>query len=127
MNTMISIFAVLSLVGIVAAGFQVTRFHCEVRQTLSIDEKAMLKATRWVIAGGCWTGFFVALTAIFVMTSSEQVVVTALGVIALLLGIPIVCATILMVAFLVGVFQLHVLVQSSATREEKTESNHSVS
>jgi hypothetical protein len=36
MNPIMSVSAVLSLVGIVVAGFQVTEFHSEVRQTLSL-------------------------------------------------------------------------------------------
>jgi hypothetical protein len=122
-----SITSVLSLAGIVVAGIQVTRFHRKVRQTLNIDRKAMLKAARWVIAGGCWTGFFVALTAILVVTSSQQVHMTALGALALLLGVPIVCVVILMVGFLAGVFQLYALVQPSAIQEKEAEPNHNVS
>jgi hypothetical protein len=122
-----AITAVLSLAGIVVAGFQVTKFHSKARQTLSIDRKAMLKAVRWVITGGCWTGFFVALTAILVTTSSQQVHMTALGTVALLLGIPTACIAILIVSFLAGAFQLYALVHSSAIREKEVEPNHDVS
>lgn len=111
--------AVLSLLGLVVSGLQVTRFHNEVRQTLSIERKAMLRTMLWVVAGGCWTGFLGGVAAILVLAWDQQVNVTGLGAAALLLGVPVVVVLILLVSFLVGVFQLYALTQSTVLRGEK--------
>jgi len=63
----IGIAGTLGLSGLAYSMIETNKFYAHVRETQSLDTRALLRALRWLVAGGIWCGFFVAIAIAFIV------------------------------------------------------------
>jgi len=115
---------VLAFAGLVVSYIQAHKFFAKMRQTLTIEKSSVHQTMRWILLTGLWCGFFAALTAAFVIHADPNTQLSAWGMLAMFLEIPIACTALLVMSFLLGVYQFRIFnLPAIKRKQEKIDSS----